>query len=91
METNNVVDDEIVVGGDNEESKENWSVVSKLPRTQLVYLEQCLVENNGVDKFHVNNVKSTTENDFDEEDESMVDSNWSFIPQPLPVHIWYDS
>lgn len=33
METNNEVDDEIVVGSDNEESKEIWSVVFKLPRT----------------------------------------------------------
>ena len=56
IEVTLVVDDEIVVGSNNEESKEDWSVLSKLPCTQLVYAEQHLAENNGVDKSHVNNV-----------------------------------
>ena len=58
METNNVIDNEIVVGSDNKESEEDWSVVSKLPRTQLVYSEQYLAENNGVNESHVNNVNA---------------------------------
>ena len=71
METNNNV-----VGSDNEVLKEDWSVVFKLPRTKLIYSEQQLAENNGVD--------DVDQNDWvDKEDESMVVSNWVFNPQPL--------
>ena len=87
-----------VVGSDNEESKEDWSVVFKLPSTEIVYSEQHLTER-WVDKEDKSMVESNwdyypsslhdLEQDawVDKEDESVVDANWGFIPQPLPVHI----
>ena len=63
MEANNTV-----VSSDNEESKkeeskEDWSVVFKLPRTKLVYSEQYLAERW-----------------VDNEDKTMVESNWASNP-----------
>jgi len=87
-----------VVGSDNKESEEDWSVVFKLPRTELVYSEQHLAER-WVDKedksmvesnwaYYPSSLRNAEQDDWvDKEDESVVDSNRAFIPQPLPVRI----
>ena len=86
------------MGSDNEESEEDWSVVFKLPRTEIVYSEQHLTER-WVDKedksmvesnwaYYPSSLPDAEQDDWvHKEDESVVDSSWSFIPQPLPVRI----
>ena len=90
MEANNTV-----VGSDNEESVEDWSVVFNLPRTKLVYSEQHLAErwDDKKDKsmvesnwaFNRQPIRNVEQNDWiDKAGESVVDSR-RVLAQPIAI------